>query len=262
MAPRLNDFAVGRQRDADRLARELINLILTGNLQPGDFIGSEDNLIERFGYSRPVVRECLRMLERDAIVTVRSGPGGGVFCSKPDTRPLARSLELYGVFHGLTPSALADGRVELEVATVRLAVRRGTEEELAEIARAAERWRHNCRANDNTSAAQANVDFHRLIAVAAHSPMLLIFMEVAESVLFTSAHWPRATLLGLHAESHDAILSALSDRDADAASRHMRDHLENFRYRAEEMEREGWFIPVIPDLVASDEPQEVLSHNH
>lgn len=246
MTPRLHDFAVGRQRAADILIRDLTNQILERRWGVGDRIGSEDDLVHRFGHSRPILREALRILERDGVITVKSGPGGGVFCSKPDIQPLVRSLQLYGSFHNLTPESLADGRVELEVATVRLAVLRGNDAELSDVELAAAEWKRSCEVNDASAAASANVIFHRSIAVAASSPMLLIMMEVAESLLFASAYWPSDLFLGMHAGSHDGILRALQDRNADAGAAHMREHLKRFRHRAIEMEREGWFARPMP----------------
>lgn len=243
MTPRLHDFAVGRQRSADIVVRELMRHILSEGRSPGERIGSEDDLVRRFGYSRPILREALRILEREGVIEVKPGPKGGILCARPDIQPLARSLQVYGAFHQLTPAALADGRVELEVATVRLAVLRSTDDELDKIEAAGRSWVESCRANDSASAAAANVELHHTIAVAAHSPMLLIMMETAESLLFTSAYWPTDLHLGMRGNSHDVVLAALAARDADAAAQAMREHLERFRYRAEEMEREGWLAP-------------------
>jgi DNA-binding GntR family transcriptional regulator len=51
----------------EQLVRELRNLILSGELRPGERL-VEERLTEQFGISRPPLREALRMLQRDGLV--------------------------------------------------------------------------------------------------------------------------------------------------------------------------------------------------
>jgi GntR family transcriptional regulator, transcriptional repressor for pyruvate dehydrogenase complex len=68
------------------LRREII-----GQLHEGDRIGLAEDLAKRFGVSSATVRQALRVLEADGLVTVRRGNNGGYFASTPSVRVVSRS---------------------------------------------------------------------------------------------------------------------------------------------------------------------------
>ena len=71
--------ATRRKREKPQLvADELRRQILSGELADGESIGNEGGLIERFGVSRPSLREALRILETEGLITVVRGVLGGV----------------------------------------------------------------------------------------------------------------------------------------------------------------------------------------
>jgi GntR family transcriptional regulator, transcriptional repressor for pyruvate dehydrogenase complex len=82
----------------ERTARQLADLSLAGT---GDrYLGSEDELLARFGISRPTLRQAAKMVANDRLIAVRRGSGGGFYASRPDAadsvRALARYLRLKG----------------------------------------------------------------------------------------------------------------------------------------------------------------------
>lgn len=83
-APRLAEMA------ADRLRSR----ILRGDLQNGDFLPSQDRLLTEFGVSRPTIREALRILETEGLVSVRRGATGGALVHRPTEENTAYSLGL------------------------------------------------------------------------------------------------------------------------------------------------------------------------
>ena len=52
-----------KREKPQQVADELRQLIVAGDLEEGDSLGHEPDLIERFGVSRPTLREALRILE-------------------------------------------------------------------------------------------------------------------------------------------------------------------------------------------------------
>ena len=87
---------------ASRTARDLVSLSLAAD--PGDYLGAEDDLLQRFGISRPTLRQAAKMVERDRLISVRRGTKGGYFAERPDARDaiqsLARFLRLKGAHLG------------------------------------------------------------------------------------------------------------------------------------------------------------------
>jgi DNA-binding FadR family transcriptional regulator len=88
-------------RVAEVVAAELRSAILAAE---GDFqLPTQDQLVESFGVSYPSVREALRILETEGLVTVRRGNVGGAEVHRPDEASAAYHLGL----------ALQGGRVSL-----------------------------------------------------------------------------------------------------------------------------------------------------
>src|SRR3546814_20122980 len=83
-----------RREKPQKIADELRELIVSGELDEGDSLGKETELIERFGVSRPSLREALRILEAEGLISVMRGVLGGVVVHRPDQRQTARTAAL------------------------------------------------------------------------------------------------------------------------------------------------------------------------
>ena len=57
---------------------------------PGQGIGREDELIERYGVSRPTLRQAAALVGLEHLVRVRRGVGGGYFADRPDASTVAQ----------------------------------------------------------------------------------------------------------------------------------------------------------------------------
>lgn len=197
-------------------------------------IGSELDLIQHFGVSRAVVREALRILERDGVITVKPGPSGGIFCAYPSSLPLSRSIDLYGAFHNVTPDDLVEARMELEVLTARLAAVRAEADDIATLAKLDQEWQRLIGVEQTEAAARVNVEFHVALTRAAHNPVFVAFIDALEVLLYESALEPKYPdrRLDYVVFSHEVILDAVRDHDPDEAAARMRRHLEMFRPNA------------------------------
>ena len=101
LPPTIQAFRLGHEQcsRADLLALEIKRRILNGELAEGDRLGSEQELVERFGVSRAVVREAGRILERLSIVETVLGKRGGMHVRKPDPESVLERTAVY--FHAL-----------------------------------------------------------------------------------------------------------------------------------------------------------------
>jgi GntR family transcriptional repressor for pyruvate dehydrogenase complex len=77
-----------------QIADELRGLIVSGDLADGESLGREPDLVQRFGVSRPSLREALRILETEGLIRVVRGLHGGVVVQSPDQRMTARTAAL------------------------------------------------------------------------------------------------------------------------------------------------------------------------
>jgi GntR family transcriptional repressor for pyruvate dehydrogenase complex len=77
----------------DAAAAKLRSIVLAS--KDGAFIGSEDVLLAKLGFSRSTVRQVSRLLEREGFLRVRRGIGGGYFGSRPDAVTIAKTVSAY-----------------------------------------------------------------------------------------------------------------------------------------------------------------------
>jgi DNA-binding FadR family transcriptional regulator len=90
--------SVARQRRPPRLAEEVANdlrrRILGGEFSDGDLLPIQDELVTQYGVSLPSVREGLRVLETEGLITVRRGKMGGSIVQLPRAETVAYTVGL------------------------------------------------------------------------------------------------------------------------------------------------------------------------
>lgn len=77
---------------AELLAARIRGQIVRGELKEGDRLPSEIELMERFGVSRPTLREAIRVLEMESLLRMRRGSHGGALVTAPDPQVAARAV--------------------------------------------------------------------------------------------------------------------------------------------------------------------------
>src|SRR5215471_9606454 len=85
---------------AELVARELEREIVDER-EPGERLGTKDDLRRRFGVAVATVNEAVRLLEMRGLIEARPGPGGGVFVARPAAR-IAMSHIVLGFKTGST----------------------------------------------------------------------------------------------------------------------------------------------------------------
>ena len=94
-----------RPKAAENVAAELRRQIVTGRLKPGDKLHPENVLQAEFEISRPTLREALRLLESESLITISRGQHGGARVISIDLGAAARQA---GVFLQIKGTTLQD----------------------------------------------------------------------------------------------------------------------------------------------------------
>ena len=102
-----------------QIADELRRAILAGEVADGELLGREPELVERFGVSRPSLREALRILEAEQLITVVRGVRGGVVVNAPDSRVTARTAAMVLQARNVSIADVLEARHLLEPLAVR-----------------------------------------------------------------------------------------------------------------------------------------------
>ena len=89
-------------KTAEITARKIAADIVNENLSSGDGLPSEAAMLKNYGVSRESLREALRLLEVQGLITLRRGPGGGPVVGYVDPASLGRMTTLYLQMAGAT----------------------------------------------------------------------------------------------------------------------------------------------------------------
>ncbi|WP_216858260.1 FadR/GntR family transcriptional regulator [Actinomadura verrucosospora] len=88
------DTRIRQPRLATMVASLLRERIVTGRLADGEVIGPQDDLLTEFRVSKPTLREALRILESEGLITVLRGNKGGAVVHTPRTETAAQAIDL------------------------------------------------------------------------------------------------------------------------------------------------------------------------
>jgi GntR family transcriptional repressor for pyruvate dehydrogenase complex len=222
------------EKVAEAIARQILRDIQQQGLQAGETLPAESAMLERFDIGRGSLREALRILEVNGLVTIKTGPGGGPIVAAHDPRNFGRMATLHLQSIGATYRQLLEARLEYEAVLARKAAEREGDE-AGKVVRAAMEASKQEPADDRRYASIAS-GFHATVCNAAGNPVLALAANSIQSiwsvhvtsVLFSPEDRP------LVFEQHEAITRAIEKHDARRAERLMREHMQHYMEYCEE----------------------------
>ncbi|KGK89958.1 FadR/GntR family transcriptional regulator [Clostridium sp. HMP27] len=204
---------------SERVSQQIIGLIESGELKPGDKLPAENIFAEKLGVSRGILREALTLLQFQGIIS-----------RKPKDGTYIRELSKYNsigesILKSLKEASyqdLIEVRESLEQRAVELAIERASDEQIREI----ETYLNSINVND----AYDNItdyDFHLKLAELSKNVLLINFIEsyyglIKELGKMSSKNQERRQVI---IEEHKAIIDLIIKRDADGAKAAVTYHL-------------------------------------
>lgn len=222
-----HDETEGETKLAADLATTVLRSVADDGWPVGDVLGSESELQARYGVSRAVLREAVRILEFHQVARMRRGPGGGLVVTAPAGDAVAEAMAVLLEYRAIGPRHLAPLRTVVEVACAELAAERIDDagRQALEVALDHERC---------DSGADLNVvshGLHRVLADIAGNRVLALFLDVLVRV--SARHTPTRiagrTAKGLRNDvfgAHDRIAEAVLAGDPALARHRMHRHME------------------------------------
>jgi DNA-binding FadR family transcriptional regulator len=232
-APRGVRFRPPRGDASEQVALEIRRYVVQHALLPGDRLGTEQQLAQEFGVSRPTLREGLRLLASSHLVRASRGPGGGIFVANTPNdgigRNLSESIQTMLDTATVTLDELLDARVALEVPLAGLAARNATDETVRDLRAAIAAAEGLQPAEEGFR--KADTRFHQIIGATAGSELLRAFtswiLEVLQpSLIDTIGEMMEAELI---LAQHRDILRAVRRHQPASAERAMHRHLDYVR---------------------------------
>jgi DNA-binding FadR family transcriptional regulator len=221
------------QKRADLVTEDIKKLITDRRLNPGDRLPMEKDLQKLFAVSKSTIREALKSLEVQGLVTISTGPSGGATIMEV---PLERTFQLmqnYLFFKDVGMEDIYAARRLLEPELAAGAVPYLGEAEFAAL-------EHNidcCRPRslDGTVLVRqrmADLDFHDVFAAKNPNPFLRFTCELINAMLRRLIVFSTDTPLEEHrafgqanVTIHAAIAKAARARDVERVRDLMRAHM-------------------------------------
>lgn len=173
---------VVQREKPQQIADELRSLIVSGELADGASLGREPDLVERFGVSRPSLREALRILETEGLIRVVRGLHGGVVVQSPDHRMTARTAALILQARNVSLADVFEARSMVEpLAAKVIASSRARKSAAAELRGLIKE--EQAALEDPEEFGQANARFHERLVALANNQTLRILTEMLNEIV-------------------------------------------------------------------------------
>lgn len=216
------------EKTAMIVAKRIVADIQRSGYTTGDRLPPEKAMLDTYQIGRGTLREALRFLELQGVISLKPGPGGGPTVEKPDASHLATSLVLVLQFDNAPFSTIVEARTDLEPVMARLAASRLTDEQLATLTTSVDLMGDNL--NDRDVFLATNREFHEVIGWASGNAMygftISALIDIVDGTQL-GVDYPEVRRRAIYA-AHARILDALSRHDADDSFESMTIHMSEY----------------------------------
>jgi GntR family transcriptional repressor for pyruvate dehydrogenase complex len=227
-------------KTAELIATHLRRQIVRAELKAGETLPPELQLMEQYGVSRPTLREAFRILEAEALISVRRGSRGGAQVMVPDVSVAARYVGLLLQMQGTTIDDVYQARMISEPPCARLLAQRRTDQDLADLEEVVTQLKAEAGARetfvpDPDIWSRLTYRFHELILQRCGNRTMATQGAVLQDIVAT--HVRTRIALG-HGEddsperfqrairSYQKLIRLLKEKNAEGAEKHWQSHMQ------------------------------------
>lgn len=238
---------------SDQIAAQIRRMIARGELVDGDWLPTEAELIERFGVSRPTLREAFRLLEGDSLVTIRRGPPGGARVTLPGPDAVADLFGMILMLSGTTIGDVWDARLTIEPPAVRRLAESATKTVIKDLDAELDTLRSVI--DDPREFGKAGARFHvRLVELSGNHTLtavigmlsVIIERELAKSLVEIgpdSDEVRRANRRALR--GYEKVVELIRARDSEAAESAWLEHMNSVRRYVAKTQKQDHVIDLL-----------------
>lgn len=216
-----------------QIIEQVLDLLSSGALRPGDQLPPERDLATAVGASRSTTREALRVLQARGLLDIRVGARGGAFVAVPSSDRAAQGFVDLLRSRGVSAYDVAEARDVVEVAVLPLVCARATAADIADLRALNER---DLAAHEEGRYEEVySVEFHLRLAQCAHNPVVdAMLASVREVQLATLKITQRVHAFDRERGllEHRLLVVAVQAGDADRAVSILHAHLHRTVERA------------------------------
>jgi DNA-binding FadR family transcriptional regulator len=223
-----------RLKLSDQVVERIKHWVMAEKMQPGDRLPSEKELIGILGVSRGTMREALKALEVQGLITIAPGRSGGATVAEVRYETAAGLLGNYFYFQRLGAAEIYDLRQRIEPEMAASVVERLTEADIAQLRALIEACKDVPDAPEARRQQRLDeLEFHNVLARRCSNPLYsftcrFINKVLADQVVFKRMYEGRQDRIdrenhAAHSELLDAYLARDRQRVHAAMTRHMRE---------------------------------------
>ncbi|WP_417418548.1 transcriptional regulator NanR [Hoeflea sp.] len=220
-----------RRKISDEVLDRLKRLITGGELQPGDELPSERELMARFQVGRPAIREAMQALASMGLIAISHGERAKVL--QLSARSIIKQVDVTAkMMLASSRDSLEDlksARIFFERGMVREAAEKASQDDIRRLRESLALQRASL--GDAKAFINADMQLHTQITEISGNP---IYIAVSEALLSWLAEYHTDMLIWAGKENftlseHEEIIECIARHDADAAEQAMIRHLERSR---------------------------------
>lgn len=220
---------IATMKSGEAVAQILRRDIANGTFQSGDYLLPEDDLMEHFGIARTTLREGLRILESQGLLTIRRGRNGGPQVTAPPVARLAQGFALHLQLEHTTIGDLDEARQLIEPALAARMALRHSKDDLHALRQAIDLASAAAETDDVAGFADAAVKVHTTLADRSDNHTLALVSRVLYEVVgqYYAVGAKRATraLRKRAVRSYLRLFELIESGDAEGAADHWRKQL-------------------------------------
>lgn len=208
----------------DSVVARLQSSIESGSYRSGDRLPSEMELVSQLGVSRTVLREAIKRLQTNGLVTIRRGIGTYV-AERDDFAQYLRLVRTAMVLSCEELIPFVELREAIEVHAAGRAAILATKEDVEALSSLCEQMEDE--GQHPETAMKLDLQFHLKIVEISKNSLMRSVLEIIQEFILEGMQrtTPEPRQWPMSKRSHMAIVDAISNRDADAAGAAIRDHM-------------------------------------
>jgi len=253
-------LGVNRKKLSDLAAEEIKHWVMSSEMQAGDRLLPEKELMERLGISKGTMREALKSLEVQGVIKITAGAGGGASVTSVSYEKTAELLSNYFFFEKIDALQIYELRSIVEPHVAVSVVGLLTEEHFQRLERCIA---YCCNEPEDADSRRSQrieeLAFHDVLAELCPNPLLsfvsrFINRLLADLVVYKKMYQIKENTIALvNHNAHSKLLEAYRREDAEAVGILMQEHMEECAMHIVELEAmvESRFLGATPDLPIS-----------
>ena len=170
-------------KTAEVVVNHIRRRIVLGELQEGDFLPPEGQLMATLGISRPTLREAFRILEAENLISVVRGSRTGALVHQPKVDNVARYAGYALQAQGTTIADIYEARLAIEPYLVRRLSKSCPAEGIQRMRAEADRMSALTNEHRYVECMIALAEFHRLLVELAGNRTLLFVTRMLQDVV-------------------------------------------------------------------------------